>query len=288
MVWDPPKQKVDVTRMLIYSFIPILGIYAAWRIQKFWMLLVLEFVMSIAVVVTLFPLGMIAPELVSLIPFPLGIMINILLMIYFAEKYNDGLGDTLQKKPDDKITNFMETDSTPIQTGHSNKDSVNNSSNNTTELKKIFTKKSLIVGSLVVLGIFLVSHAVSYNTLHMTNDGMYPIIKKNDLVRYDNTSLKDVVVGDIIVYEDVSSGILWIHQVIQESDTELVVQSKKSTNKYVVTNIANYEYIGKVTSIYENNSVIRIITNPGMFLMILGVGFSIPVILIYERSKGII
>jgi len=125
MVWDPPKQKVDVTRMLIYSFIPILGIYAAWRIQKFWLLLVLEFVMSIAVVVTLFPLGMIAPELVSLIPFPLGIMINILLMIYFAEKYNDGLGDTLQKKPDDKITNYIENYSNPIHSTASNTNNQN-------------------------------------------------------------------------------------------------------------------------------------------------------------------
>jgi len=31
MVWDPPKQKVNVTRMIIYSFIPILSIYPEWR-----------------------------------------------------------------------------------------------------------------------------------------------------------------------------------------------------------------------------------------------------------------
>jgi hypothetical protein len=94
MVWDPPKQKVDITRMIIYSFIPILGIYAAWRVQKFWMLLVLEFVMSIVVGVTLVPLGMIAPELISVIAFPLGIIINILLVKHFAEKYNEKLDDS--------------------------------------------------------------------------------------------------------------------------------------------------------------------------------------------------
>jgi len=284
MVWDPPKQKVDVTRMIIYSFIPILGIYAIWRIQKFWLFLILEIVMSFVVGVTLIPLGFIAPELISIVAFPLGILINILLVKYFAEKYNESLGHISHKESDEKITNYMEKDSTPVPISNSNKDSRNNAN----ELKKIFNKKSLIVGSLVVLGIFLVLHAVSYNTLLMANDGMYPTIKKNDLVRYDNTSLKDVVVGDIVVYEDVSRGTLWIHRVIQESDTELVVQSEKSTDKYVVTNIANYDYIGKVTSIYENNSLIRIIMNPGMFLLILGLGFAVPVILLYERSKGII
>ena len=95
MVWDPPKQKVDVTRMLIYSFIPILGIYAAWRIQKFWLLLILEFAMSIAVGATLVPLGMIAPELISVVAFPIGIVINILLVKHFAEKYNEKLEGSL-------------------------------------------------------------------------------------------------------------------------------------------------------------------------------------------------
>ena len=85
MVWDPPKQKVDVTRMIIYSFIPILGIYAIWRIQKFWLFLILEVVMSFVVGVTLIPLGFIAPELISIVAFPLGILINILLEIFCRE-----------------------------------------------------------------------------------------------------------------------------------------------------------------------------------------------------------
>jgi len=50
MVWDPPRQKVNVTRMIIYSFIPILAIYAGWRIQKFWILAAINFVIGIGVV----------------------------------------------------------------------------------------------------------------------------------------------------------------------------------------------------------------------------------------------
>ena len=43
MVLDPPKKPVNVTLMIIFSFIPILSIYAGWRIQKFWLLLVINF-----------------------------------------------------------------------------------------------------------------------------------------------------------------------------------------------------------------------------------------------------
>lgn len=47
MVLDPPRQQVNVRRMIIYYFIPILGAYAAWRIQKFWVLLGINFGLNI-------------------------------------------------------------------------------------------------------------------------------------------------------------------------------------------------------------------------------------------------
>lgn len=40
MLWTPPKKPVNVNRMIIYSLIPFLGIYAAWRIQIIWALLI--------------------------------------------------------------------------------------------------------------------------------------------------------------------------------------------------------------------------------------------------------
>jgi len=89
MVWDPPKQKVNVTRMIIYSFIPILGIYAAWRIQKFWLLVILGLVISIGLGITLAPLSLASPELSYVISVIGSIIINILIVKYFAEKYNE-------------------------------------------------------------------------------------------------------------------------------------------------------------------------------------------------------
>ena len=91
MVWDPPKQKVDVTRMIIYSFIPILSIYAGWRIQKFWLLVVINFV---------FGLGISVP-MQLLFPFPFGlvlslgieILISVFVVKHFAEEYNEKVND---------------------------------------------------------------------------------------------------------------------------------------------------------------------------------------------------
>jgi len=91
MVWDPPKQKVDVTRMIIYSFIPILSIYAGWRIQKFWLLVVINFV---------FGLGISIP-MQLLFPFPFGlvlslgieILVSVFVVKHFAEEYNEKVND---------------------------------------------------------------------------------------------------------------------------------------------------------------------------------------------------
>jgi hypothetical protein len=89
MVWNPPKQKVNVTRMIIYSFIPILGIYAAWRIQKFWLLVILGFVVGIGLNITLAPISLTFPELSYVVSMIGSIVINILIVKYFAEKYNE-------------------------------------------------------------------------------------------------------------------------------------------------------------------------------------------------------
>ena len=89
MVWDPPKQKVNVTRMIIFSFIPILGIYAAWRIQKFWLLVILGLVVSVGLGITLAPLSLASPELSYVFSVIGSIIINILIVKYFAEKYNE-------------------------------------------------------------------------------------------------------------------------------------------------------------------------------------------------------
>ena len=93
MVWDPPKQKVHVTRMIIYSFIPILGIYAAWRIQKFWLLVILGLVVSVGLGITLAPLSLASPEISYVITVMGSIIINILIVKYFAEKYNETIMD---------------------------------------------------------------------------------------------------------------------------------------------------------------------------------------------------
>jgi membrane protein implicated in regulation of membrane protease activity len=89
MVWDPPKQKVNVTRMIIYSFIPILGIYAAWRIQKFWLLVILGLAVSVGLGITLAPLSLTSPELSYVVSVIGSIIINMLIVKYFAEKYDE-------------------------------------------------------------------------------------------------------------------------------------------------------------------------------------------------------
>ncbi|MFB5606215.1 MAG: SHOCT domain-containing protein [Nitrosarchaeum sp.] len=87
MVWDPPKQKVNVTRMIIYSFIPILSIYAGWRIQKFWLLVLINFGLGLSISI---PAQM-------MLPFPYGlgislaieIAVSVIIVKHFAEEYNE-------------------------------------------------------------------------------------------------------------------------------------------------------------------------------------------------------
>ena len=91
MVWDPPQQHVIVNRMIIYSLIPLLSIYAAWRIQKFWLLVIISVALGIAITIP--------SEL--LIPYPFGWIVSIIVDILFAViivkhyavKYNEKIGD---------------------------------------------------------------------------------------------------------------------------------------------------------------------------------------------------
>jgi hypothetical protein len=90
MVLDPPKQKVNVTRMIIYSFIPILAIYAGWRIQKFWVLLGISIVVGWGISM---PIDMIIPyPYAYLISFAASIAISVYVVRYFARKYNEKIG----------------------------------------------------------------------------------------------------------------------------------------------------------------------------------------------------
>ena len=87
MVWDPPKQPVNVTRMIIYSFIPILSIYAGWRIQKFWVLLGLGYAIGFGIGIMA---GLLYPEPYgTLVSLASNIIISVLLVRHFARKYNE-------------------------------------------------------------------------------------------------------------------------------------------------------------------------------------------------------
>ena len=87
MVLDPPEQKVNVTRMIIYSLIPILAIYAGWRIQKFWVLLGINLLISWGISLTI---NMIIPyPYAYLVSFTVSIIISVYVVRYFAKKYNE-------------------------------------------------------------------------------------------------------------------------------------------------------------------------------------------------------
>jgi len=87
MVLDPPRQKVNVTRMIIFSFIPILAIYAGWRIQKFWVLLGISIVVGWGISM---PIDMIIPyPYAYLVSFAASIAISVYVVRYFARKYNE-------------------------------------------------------------------------------------------------------------------------------------------------------------------------------------------------------
>jgi len=99
MVFDPKLEQVNVKRLLIYSLIPFLNIYAEWRIQKFWKIFVIRNLLGIGigfligVTIALYfgdslndlQLEMMAQYSVM----PIFLVINPLLMRHYAKKYNE-------------------------------------------------------------------------------------------------------------------------------------------------------------------------------------------------------
>jgi len=105
MVWDPPKQKVNVTRMIIYSFIPILSIYAGWRIQKFWLLVLINFGLGLGISI---PIQMIFPFPYGLgISLAIEIIVSVFVVKHFAEEYN-------KKMDNDNIDKISNTSKSPM------------------------------------------------------------------------------------------------------------------------------------------------------------------------------
>lgn len=149
MVLDPPKEKVDVTLMIIFSFIPILGIYAAWRIQKFWMILLIEMVISIVFTIAIIPVAFILAEMSMFIGLAAGIAINVLLVKHYAEKYNEKMGFLDSNESDQKITKYIE-----FKSNSKKQERTNSSKNTIRQLRKIFPKKALLIGILSVVVIF--------------------------------------------------------------------------------------------------------------------------------------
>ena len=90
MVWDPPRQEVNVTRMIIYSVIPFLDIYSAWRIQKFWVIGGIQLLGLIGLSLTLETFLPVVDEwLYGILYFFPEIIIAIFLTRHFARKYNE-------------------------------------------------------------------------------------------------------------------------------------------------------------------------------------------------------
>ena len=90
MVLDPTLEKVNVKRMMIYSLIPLLLIYAGWRIQKFWVLIGINLLAG-------FTLGFISDiifiplHFVYAISFFINALISVYAVRYFAKMYNEKL-----------------------------------------------------------------------------------------------------------------------------------------------------------------------------------------------------
>ncbi len=85
MIPQPPRQEVSITRMTIYSVLPILSIYAGWRMEKFRVLFLINLAMGFASGIIL---GETLDSYGSIIGWIAGITITIVLVRYFAKAYN--------------------------------------------------------------------------------------------------------------------------------------------------------------------------------------------------------
>ena len=90
---NPPEQQVNVTRMMIYSLIPFLSIYAGWRIQRFWVLSGISMIVTgtgigtawyLSQEVQMYNEGEVAAGFMIL-----NIVIALLMVRCFAKRYNN-------------------------------------------------------------------------------------------------------------------------------------------------------------------------------------------------------
>ena len=95
MVWDPKPEQVSVKRLMIYSLIPIVSIYAIWRIQKFWKITLILIPFAIVdrlltSAMTKNPSSEIGPlDLTSLVFIGISLIVTVLLVKHYAQKYNE-------------------------------------------------------------------------------------------------------------------------------------------------------------------------------------------------------
>jgi len=114
MVWDPKQETVDVKRMIIYSFVPILSVYALWRIQKFWLIslisIPISFGMQLLMGVATIPSQNqpIIGILLFLMTLGLYIAVCVLLVRHYAQKYNEKI---------ENVRGVVESKSTVISRG---------------------------------------------------------------------------------------------------------------------------------------------------------------------------
>jgi len=88
----PPDKEVNVRRMIIYSFLPFVVIYAAWRIKKFWVLFALSIVFMFAAPSILsFGLSLVLPIWYMPFSWVLDIILQVYIIKHYARKYNENL-----------------------------------------------------------------------------------------------------------------------------------------------------------------------------------------------------
>lgn len=99
MVYDPPRKMVDVSRIVIYSFVPILAIYAAWRIQKFWLLLLINVGLGYGTGIAVGAIlslsgGPLASASVIVFGMAIQIAVSVLVVRHYANRYNEKIAVT--------------------------------------------------------------------------------------------------------------------------------------------------------------------------------------------------
>lgn len=89
MIPRPPRQRVSTARMTAYSVVPILSIYAVWRIEKFWVLLGINLLAGVAMGI-LFQFEFEA-QYKTAISILSSMAITACAVRHFAGRYNEGI-----------------------------------------------------------------------------------------------------------------------------------------------------------------------------------------------------